>query len=322
MGRHSTRGPETAQAAGPEGGNSQKPLDGVRVLITRGPDRAEGVAAALRKAGADPLLLPLIDFERARDQHSLDVAVDALGAGAYNWLVVSSITTVQALQRKAAERGMTLAQCVPQSTMVAAIGLASRRFLESEGIAVDLAPDTEQSAAGLLAVWPLSGGSVLLPQSDIAAPALSDGMRATGSSVQTIAAYCTVDYPAHPARRLRSEAPDGADISRRPAVVVLKPDQAKMGIDAGQLHAVVAASPSAVRRIHAVLAPLGSCRLVAIGQSTAAEAGKLGLDVASVASDPTPEGVTEAVIRALLPRSSPAARTSPPPHISSAEQPA
>ena len=77
--------------------------DGARVRRAQ-PGPRPGPVAALQ-VGADPLLLPLIDFELARDQHSLDVAFDALGAGAYAWLVVSSVTTVQALEAKAAERG-------------------------------------------------------------------------------------------------------------------------------------------------------------------------------------------------------------------------
>ena len=98
--------------------------------------------------GAEPLLLPLIDFELASDQHSLDVAFDALGAGAYTWLVVSSVTTVQALEAKAAERGTTLSGWLPGSLLVATIGPATRRFLESRGVGVDLAPTGQQSGAG------------------------------------------------------------------------------------------------------------------------------------------------------------------------------
>ena len=84
-----------------------------------------------------------------------------------------------------------------------------------------------------------------------------------------------------------------------PPPTVLTVAEAKAEIGAGRLHAVVAASPSAARRIHADLAPLGNCRFVAIGRSTAAEAASLGLTVAAVAQEPTASGLVAAVVRSL-----------------------
>jgi uroporphyrinogen-III synthase len=283
-----------------EGQPGLRVLEGARVLVTRGPERAAPLVAALRETGAEPLLLPLIDFERARDQHSLEVAFDALGAGAYSWLVISSVTTVQALEELAAERGVTFAQWLPGAVQVATIGPATRRHLEERGIAVDLAPEGLQSGAGLLDIWPSGHGSVFLPQADIADGRLAEGLEALGASVQAVIAYHTVDYPADPAR---SFTPDGsADAQSRAAV--LTPPEAKAELAAGRIHAVVAASPSAARRIQEGLSPLGDCRFVAIGRSTAAEAEALGLTVAAVAEEPTASGLVSAVIRALAPGNS------------------
>ena len=296
MGRHSGRN-------GSDGRAAMRVPEGARVLVARSPDRAGDLVEALRKAGADPLLLPLIDFELARDQHSLDVAFDALGAGAYAWLVVSSVTTVQALEAKAAERGTTLSSWLPGSLLVATIGPATRSFLESRGVAVDLAPTGQQSGAGLLDIWPEHQGSVLLPQADIADPRLRRGLQARGAFVQAVTAYRTVDYPADPGRSLAASQP--ATPHGHHAATVLTPDQAKTEIGAGRLDAVVAASPSAARRIHEDLAPLGGCRFVAIGRSTAAEAESLGLTVAAVAEAPTASGLVAAVVRSLAGQPSP-----------------
>ncbi|MDZ4352055.1 MAG: uroporphyrinogen-III synthase [Arthrobacter sp.] len=305
MGRHSGRNHADGQVV-------MRVPDGARVLVARSPDRAGDLVAALRKVGADPLLLPLIDFELARDQHSLDVAFDALGAGAYAWLVVSSVTTVQALEAKAAERGTTLSSWLPGSLLVATIGPATRRFLESRGVAVDLAPTGQQSGAGLVDIWPEHQGSVLLPQADIADPRLRRGLEARGAFVQAVTAYRTVDYPADPGRSLAAcqpAMPRGQNAAAGPhgdePAAVLTPDQAKTEITAGRLDAVVAASPSAARRIHQDLAPLGGCRFVAIGRSTAAEAEFLGLTVAAVAEEPTASGLVAAVVRSLASQPSP-----------------
>ncbi|MET3919615.1 uroporphyrinogen-III synthase [Arthrobacter sp. UYEF20] len=298
--------------------------EGARVLVARSPDRTGELVAALRRVGADPVLLPLIDFEQASDQHSLDVAFDALGAGAYAWLVVSSVTTVQALEAKAAERGASLSSWLPGSVLVATIGPATRRVLESRGISVDLAPTGQQSGTGLLGIWPANQGSVLLPQADIADPRLRRGLEARGAAVQAVTAYNTVDYPADPRRALPACQPalpqpalpqTGSAGQDAPAPAVLTAAQAKAEIRAGRLDAVVAASPSAARRIHADLAPLGACRFVAIGRSTAAEAESLGLTVAAVAQDPTASGLVAAVVRSLASQPSP-------PQPSAAEPPA
>lgn len=278
---------------------SDQLLAGARVLVTRSPERSGALVEALERAGATTVLMPLIDFERAPDQHALDVACDALAAGAFDWLVVSSATSVHVLLEKAAERGLGMGQLVPAATRIAAIGPATRRLLESRGLAVALAPAGEQSAAGLLDVWP-GGGRILLPQADIAAAALADGLRATGSDVTAVTAYRTVDYPAAAERRLAMQPEDG-DASGHPAsYALLTPEAAAADIAEGRIAAVIAASPSAVRRLSA-LAPHPASRLVVIGRSTADQAAALGLDVAAVAEEPTPEGLVAAVAKALNP---------------------
>ena len=73
---------------GPNGPSAVRVPEGARILVARTPDRAGELVVALRKAGAHPLLLPLIDFELARDQHSFDVAFDALGLFGYIQAVV------------------------------------------------------------------------------------------------------------------------------------------------------------------------------------------------------------------------------------------
>lgn len=284
----------------PVGGSAPgTPLTGARVLITRSPERAQPVAAALEQAGAEPLLLPLIDFERAADQHALDVACDALSAGAYGWLVLSSATSVHALAGKARERGLTLRRLVPAATRIAAVGPATRRRLEAEGLPVHLVPAGEQSAAGLLAVWE-DAGTVLLPQADIAAPFLADGLSAAGSSVTAVTAYATVEYPAAPERRLAVETEARAGGEAPPSYVLLTSAGARAEFAAGRIDAALAASPSAVRRL-AELLPGSACRLVVIGRSTAEQAAALDLQVAAVAAEPTPAGLVAAVAKALNP---------------------
>lgn len=261
-------------------------LRGMSVLVTRSPDRSGALVGALEEAGAEALLLPLIDFE------AVDFPVEALARGDYAWLVVSSITTVRALKAAAAARGTSLAELVPSRTRVATIGPSSRKVLEAEGMQVDLAPEDRQSAAGLIEILPqFDGAAVWLPQSDIAAPALAEALRTAGATVTVCTAYRTVDYPA--VRRLSTELAVGLP---DPAAPVLSVAQARERIAQGSLHAVVAASPSAASRIATALAPLGAAQFIAIGEPTAEQAVQDGIVVAATAAQPTPEGIVRALI--------------------------
>lgn len=278
-------------------------LAGRRVVITRSPERAAALADAVADAGGMPLLMPLIDFETAPEPALLDRALGSLAAGAYSWLVVSSATTVLALRRAAEARGMPLASVVPDTVRIAAVGAATRRALEAQGLKVDLVPADPQSAAGLLSVWPAGAGAVLLPQADIAAPLLRDGLVGAGADVTAVAAYQTVDFPARPEHRLSDAAEESGSGGGRPLRTAA---EVRALLDDAIPSAVVAASASAARRIVSLLGPLpASARFVAIGAATAAEAARLGQLVAAVAPAPTPEGVLSALAEAFGPSAPP-----------------
>lgn len=77
---------------------SNASLAGLRVAVTRSIDRAGGLINALTAAGAEPVLVPVIDFEISEAQ-DVSEALARLAAGEYRWLVISSITTVRALKQ-------------------------------------------------------------------------------------------------------------------------------------------------------------------------------------------------------------------------------
>ncbi|MFN3924587.1 MAG: non-canonical purine NTP pyrophosphatase, partial [Pseudarthrobacter sp.] len=139
----------------------------------------------------------------------------------------------------------------------------------------------------------------LLPQADIASPRLAEGLSAAGSTVTAVTAYRTVDYPAAAERRLAIPAEGGGAPRQPPSYALLTPEDAAAELADGRLDAVIAASPSAARRIHA-LSPLLGCRFVAIGRSTADQAAALGMPVAAIAAEPSPAGLVAAVAAALI----------------------
>ncbi|WP_285726077.1 uroporphyrinogen-III synthase [Psychromicrobium xiongbiense] len=281
---------------------------GVRLVLTRSPDRVGAWATAFQAAGAQVLLCPLIDFESvpvaggstgASDE---GFSLEPLRAGRYDWLVISSITTVRAL--KAAAAGAPLTELIPPTTRIATIGPSSRRVLEAEGLQVDLAPDGEQSAEGLVAVLPaLEGQCVWLPQSDLAAPLLAEGLAARGATVEASTVYRTVDYPAAVERRLVEPlAVSHTSDPEAPSLPLLSVAELRSLMRAGGAEAILAASPSAAQRLAQVIAPLGGAALggtalIAIGSPTARAAHTAGLHVAATASQPTAEGVLDALAR-------------------------
>ncbi len=281
--------------------NNHGTISGLRVAITRSPDRAGALADALAAAGAEPVLVPLIDFELG-DQKPLTAAVNRLAAGDYGWLVISSLTTVRALKQWCERAGTTLGALIPASTQVATIGPTSVAVLADEGVRATLAPVELQSAAGLVELWPHaaagSNAKVLLPQSSLAADTLCTGIRAKGWTPDIVTAYKTVDYPAPPGLRLTATLHSSgaeADVN----YPQLTPVEAQAELAAGVINAVVLASGSAARAVAACMAPLPpQCLVIAIGQPTRDEAQRLGLRVAATATQPTGAGIVAALTHA------------------------
>jgi uroporphyrinogen-III synthase len=114
----------------------------MRVIVTRPRAQAESLAAALRDAGFDAVLCPLIEIEEI-DDGPIDV-------GPYDWVVVTSANGATELVRR---RSGTLPR-------VAAVGEATARALAESGIEADFVPG-ETSEGGLVEELPRPAGRVL-----------------------------------------------------------------------------------------------------------------------------------------------------------------
>ena len=156
------------------------PLAGLRVVVTRAEHQAEGLAEALRRAGAAVELLPLLEVVPPVDPLPLERA--AAEVSSYDWLVFTSANAVEAF--------LPLAGAPPTDLKIAVVGPATAQALrdrgiephltarksEAEGLAVDLAPR-------------VAGKRVLLPQAADARPALLEGLRAAGAEAVAVVAY-------------------------------------------------------------------------------------------------------------------------------------
>src|SRR5918993_5285770 len=172
-----------------------KPLAGWRVLVPRGGPWGDGVAAALRARGATPVVAPMINFAPTDDQPALEAALAKLAAGEFDWLTVTSATTVDVLASYGA--------VIPETTKVAAVGETTAAALIAAGYHADIVPSEDNSARGLLEEWEAAtdgqrGLRVLALRSAIAKQVLSIGLARAGHHVEAVVAYRTAGVPVSP----------------------------------------------------------------------------------------------------------------------------
>lgn len=280
--RDPSRGPAPVVVPPAPAPGTSRTLAGRTVLVPRAPERAAGLAAALRSAGARVLVGPAIERAPVEDRSPVDDAVTRLAQGAFAWVVVTSVNAIDELVASAARRAVDLPTAARRARW-AAVGPATRRALEAAGVPVDLEP-TENSARGLVAAFSTltpadhastsrGSGAVLLPQGDLAARTMQDGLRDLGYDPHVVTVYRTVTH---------ALAPEVVTAWR-----------------AGEVDAVVLTSGSVAREVARQLGPRDDVAGVAIGDPTARAAGAVGLRLDAVAERPTDDALAAAVTAAL-----------------------
>lgn len=242
-----------------------KPLAGWRVLVPRGGKWGDGVAASLRSCGAIPVIAPMINFASTENEAALAEAFGRLESGSFDWLVVTSATTVDVL--------VSQQIVVPAKTQVAAVGETTAAALQLAGYHVHFVPEADNSARGIVREWPGEAGSgrVLIPHSDIAEPTIVAGLAALGLDVEYVAAYRTV----------------GVSVS----------DEVAADVASGRVRAVLVTSGSVARQVAEQLAPLPIDTLVAcIGPRTAFDARGAGLTVHLIAETRSADALVAALV--------------------------
>lgn len=254
-----------------------KPLFGWRVLVPRTKEQAGSTVGRLAEHGATAEVVPTISVEPPRTPHQIEKAVKGLVTGRYEWIGFTSVNAVRAIREKFEEFGLDARAFA--GLKVAAVGGVTAAALREWGIEPDLVPagETEQSAQGLLEIWPPFDevldpiDRVFLPRADIATDTLVAGLQAGGWEVDDVTAYRTV-----------RAAPPAADV--------------REAIKTGQFDAVVFTSSSTVRNLVGIAGKPHTATVVAcIGPATAKTAEEHGLRVDVLAPEPS----TEALVQAL-----------------------
>jgi uroporphyrinogen III methyltransferase/synthase len=165
-----------------------RPLFGVRVLVTRSRQQASGLSAGLRALGAQVVEVPTIAIVDPAPDHQKLLADSAGRVGEYDWVVFTSANAV--------ERFLPLVGDARRfgAARIAAVGPATAAALAARSLIPDLTPP-EAVADSLVAVFPDGPGRVLVPQGDLARPVLAEGLRQKGWQVDVVEAYRTVPAP-------------------------------------------------------------------------------------------------------------------------------
>ncbi|MGP9607323.1 uroporphyrinogen-III synthase [Glutamicibacter sp. AOP38-B1-38] len=250
-----------------------------QALILRDAARAAATVREFEQLGIESCCARLIDTVWPADRSELSRGVAALAAGSYQWLVLTSVNTVEVIATLLAGRPL------PPRLRVAAVGTKTAKAARARlGVDADFVP-TEQSAAGMVAQWRLEPGQkIFYPHGDLASSTLSAGLGA--HEVHEVLAYRTVAAGSGGAPLTAVPAP--------PGIRVLAPEEITRQLD--RLDLLVFSAPSIVRRF----VQLAGDRLpervktVAIGQPTAAALRAAGLRADAIAAEPTPAGLARA----------------------------
>jgi uroporphyrinogen III methyltransferase/synthase len=246
----------------------QRPLHGLRVVVTRARAQASGLASILADLGAEVVELPTIRIVPRLDAAEVRSAVHDLHS--YALVCLTSPNGVHLLFEAMADQGRD-ARALSNAS-VAAIGPGTAAALAERGVIADLVPErfVAESLVEALGGVEIDGRPVLVARAARARDVLPDALRERGARVDVVALYETV-----------TEAPDAEAVEA-----------------AREADYFTFTSSSTVRNLVSALGAeiVGKARVVSIGPVTSATAREGGLTVHVEAERHEPEGLVEALL--------------------------
>ena len=264
---------------------TNSPLEGRRILLTREKPLSTEQAARLKALGASVLHVPTIQTAPPESWQPLDGAIEQIRV--YDWLIFTSANAVAYFADRL-YRKLGGEPDLKQGPLVCAIGHATASEAERRSIQVNLLTESANSEELLQAIVDRAGGEaalrglrMLLPRSDIARDLLPEGLTRLGVEVDSVETYRTV-APAIDRHALLKE------------------------LEARPLDVATFTSPSTVdnfvdyvgkERISEIL---GTALIACIGPTTAAAASAHGLRNVVYPKHPSWEALVDEIVRRLL----------------------
>jgi len=254
--------------------NISRPLDGLRVLVTRPADQAGPLCRLITEAGGEALRLPTLEIRDPdpRDAARLIAVIEALEG--YDLAVFISVNAVT--------RGMEFIQARrtwPATVKVATVGASSALALTRYGLTVDLVPAHQFNSEALLALEELQdmhGKRVVIFRGNGGRDVLRDMLIKRGAEVEYVEVYrrvCPVIAPGEIAHYWQPGAvdlitvtsneslqnlhdmagPQGRPLLREMQLVVISQRQVALAAELGFRHKPLLAANAGDEAILAVL---------------------------------------------------------------------
>ena len=238
-------------------------LGGRQFLVTRPRQSSSSLAERLRDLGAQVIEMPAIRTEPICPNRRLREALETFGTHAdQEWLVFTSPAGADLFFDQLMELGMDLRSLLARGAKVriAAIGSGTAAALRKRGLIPDLVPRVYSAAAlgEALAETAAEGSRITVARAEKGSEELLPPLLKAGLDVDDIPLYRTL-YETHP----------------------LLKDRIRELLEQGRIDAVTFTSASTVRGFTGAVecADYTGIRAVCIGEQTAAEAAKYGMQI-------------------------------------------
>ena len=238
-------------------------------MITRPVGLSAEIHEALRRIGAEPLDIPMIEIVPLTTFAPFDAAVDKMRPG--DWIFLTSQNAAAPVSLRFGGRRPKLLW--EEGVSVAAVGPATERKARSVGLPVDFVPSVHNGVAIANELGDrLRGRYVFLPRSDKASSDLPDAIRLHGGEPLEVVAYVT-------------------ELSSR--------DSLLQKISAASVDAITVFSPTEIHVLKLTVEEQGMSELqsripiVAIGEVTAQACRQCGIQSPLVAADTTAAAVID-----------------------------
>ena len=169
----------------------KRPLNGIKVLLTRPKELSSGFAALLREKGAEVLELPAIRTESMSDPGPIRRAIQRLVGGGYDWIVFTSPSGVRIFFRELMESSDLRALCCVK---IAAIGQGTAKALLAWGLKADFIPTTADGETLGTELYRRCSpdARILIPRAASGSPELIHELERDGRRIDDIPLYQTV----------------------------------------------------------------------------------------------------------------------------------
>jgi len=159
-------------------------------MVTRAAEQSQTLVDALREAGAETVVVPLVAFAPPDDTTELDQCLK--DGSRFDWVFFTSQNAVHAVQERYAALGGSLKQSF-STARIAAVAPTTAEAVRAAGLHVDYVSTVHNGVAlaGELS-GEVRGKRVLLPRSDRANPDVIEELERLGAQVTPVVAYKTV----------------------------------------------------------------------------------------------------------------------------------